>query len=93
MGRISFIRVVAQSRIGTSRPPRVNVMPGLRPSFDDALLVGAISRDFVAAVGRTVAQQTVQQERIDEADFLRVDTDRQERIQVDATHFDVLDAR
>ena len=93
MGRISFISVVAQSRIGTSLPSRLSMMSRVAAGFDDALLIAAHLARFLAAVRRTVAQQTVQQERIDEADLFRVDANGQERIEVDAAYFDILDAR
>ncbi len=77
----------------TSLPPRASVTPGLRPASTTRCWLPLSSRDFGAAVGRTVAQQTVQQERIEEADLFGVDADRQERIQIEATHFDIFDAR
>jgi hypothetical protein len=41
---------------------------------------------------RAVVQRAVQQEGVEEARFGEVDAHRQERVDVQATHFDVLDA-
>ena len=60
--------------------------------LDHAEEVGRGVAALVAGEQRAVVQRAVQQERVEEARLRQVDAHRQERVDVQAAHFDVLDA-